>query len=247
MNLSGISYKSWYGKLLRFPLRFIPRNTKMPILQGKLRGKKWIVGSGNHGYWLGSYEYEKRVIFENLVKEGNIVFDIGANVGFYTLLASVLVGLEGKVFAFEPVPKNLFYLKEHLRINHITNVTVIEAAVSDSRGTALFDKGPSSSMGHISPNGVLKVKTVSLDELISQEKIPAPHYMKIDVEGAEMLVLSGAKSILANVHPTLFLATHGRTVHQQCCEFLKSLDYHLRPIVGHNVEETSEILAYRKR
>ena len=60
MNLSSISSNSFLGKILRFPLKFIPKNLAIFILQGKLRGKKWIVGSGNHGCWLGSYEYEKQ-------------------------------------------------------------------------------------------------------------------------------------------------------------------------------------------
>lgn len=249
MNFSAISSRTLYGKLLRFPLKFIPPNTKIPILQGKLRGKRWIVGSSYHGCWLGSYEYQKRVIFEKMVKEGSIVFDVGAHVGFYTLLASVIVGSRGRVFAFEPVPRNIFYLKKHLEINHITNVTVIEAAVSDSSGTVFFDEGhgdsiPSSMTGHISLKGNLKVKSVSLDELVSRGEISIPNYMKIDVEGAEMLVLSGAKSILSNAHPVVFLATHGCDIHQQCCEFLESLGYSLKPIVGNSIEETNEILAY---
>ncbi len=57
MNLSGISDKSLFGKILRLPLRIIPAQTVMPIIQGKLKGKKWIVGASNHGCWLGSYEF----------------------------------------------------------------------------------------------------------------------------------------------------------------------------------------------
>jgi FkbM family methyltransferase len=246
MNFSAIPYRSLLGKVLRFPLRFIPSNMKMPILQGRLRGKRWITGSSNHGCWLGSYEYEKRILFEKTVKEGDIVFDIGAHVGFYTLLAAVLVGHRGRVFAFEPLARNLLYLREHLRLNRITNVTVFEAAVSDFTGTAFFNEGKGSSRGRISAKGKLKVKTVSLDELVSQGEVPLPQHIKIDVEGSEMLVLSGAKSILANAYITLFLATHGPDVHRKCCEFLRSLGYYLQPIIGDGVEETDEILAYRK-
>ena len=84
---------------------------KVRILQGKLRGKKWIVGSGNHAYWLGSHEYKKRILFEKVIRQGSIVFDIGAHVGFYTLLASVLVGTKGKVFAFDRCLEICFILK----------------------------------------------------------------------------------------------------------------------------------------
>lgn len=245
MNFSKISRKTLVGKLLRFPLKLIPSQTIMPILQGRLIGKKWIVGAGNHGYWLGSFEYEKRAAFEKTITAGSTVFDIGAHVGFYTLLASELVGPKGKVVAFEPVPRNLLYLQEHLRLNQITNVTVIEAAVLDKCGTTFFETGPDSSMGHVATKGQLRVQVVSLDELISSGKIPVPDYAKIDVEGAEMQLLLGAKSMLADAHPMIFLATHGNDVHQQCCQFLESIGYQLQAIGAKNTTQSDEILAFQ--
>lgn len=243
MNLSDISDKSLLGKVLRFPLRLIPPQTALPIMQGRLKGKKWIVGSSNHGCWLGSYEYVKRIVFERTVRENSVVFDVGAHVGFYTLLASVLVGPRGRVFAFEPFAANLVYLKEHLRLNNIDNVMVVEAAVSEKCGMTFFDEGPSSSMGHISPSGRLQVGTVAIDELVARRELPVPDYIKMDIEGGEGLALSGAKSTLAQFHPTIFLATHGNSVHQECCRLLHSLDYELQPIDGRKLESSSEIVA----
>jgi FkbM family methyltransferase len=218
----------------------------MPILQGKLRGKKIIVGSSQHGCWLGSYEYHERLLFESLIKEGSVVFDLGAHVGYYSLLSSVLVGQTGKVFAFEPLPRNLFYLNKHIQINKINNVTVIDAAVSDSSGWTFFDEIPGnvgSFKGQISPKGKLKVRTVGLDDLIKRRETPIPNFVKIDIEGNELLALSGAKSLLANAHPTLFLSTHGPIIHKECCHFLKSLGYRLSSIDNKDIEKTKEILA----
>jgi FkbM family methyltransferase len=244
MNWSGISDSSLLGKALRFPLRLLPNTTQMPIMQGRLKGKRWIVGSSHHGCWLGSFEFDKQLLFERTITRGSIVFDLGGHVGFYTLLASELVGSNGQVFVFEPVPQNLLYLKEHIRLNHVGNVTVMEAAVSDKSGVVSFDEGPTRSMGHIvATNGKLQVRTVALDELISTGEIPTPDYMKIDIEGAEALALSGAQSMLASAHPTIFLATHGSSVHQECCCLLHSLDYELQPIDGMDLEQSSEILA----
>lgn len=250
MNFSRISNRTLPGRLLRFPLRFIPPATRMPILQGRLRGKKWIVGSSGrgytgHGYWLGSYEYEMRRLFENTVTEGSIVFDIGAHVGFYTLLAAVLVGPRGTVYAFEPVPRNLAYLKEHLAMNRVTNVTVIEAAASDRGGVLAFEEGPDSFMGSVSPRGNLQVRAVSLDELISRGEAPTPDYVKIDVEGAEMRVLLGARGTLTTARPTLFLSVHGRDLHRQCCQFLRSLGYQLQPVGQRSIERSEMMLASR--
>jgi|SRR5919202_1306896 FkbM family methyltransferase len=244
MNFSGISKQTPLGKLLRFPLKFIPPQTVIPIWQGKLRKKKWIVGSGDSGYWLGSYEYEKQLLFEQTIPEGSVVFDIGAHVGFYTLLSSVIVGTSGKVVAFEPLPRNLFYLHEHLRLNHIQNVMVIEAAVSAASRVTSFDESPTSFTGHISPQGTLQVKTVALDELTSTGQIPMPTHIKLDVEGAELSVLSGARETLSLAHPTIFLATHGDEIHQQACQFLESLGYHLKAIGAESIQQSSEIIAY---
>lgn len=75
------------------------------------------MGSSSHGCWIGSYEYHKRRLFEQAVTPGSAVFDIGAHVGFYTLLASVLVGDQGRVVAFEPNAGNvrLLILKDQRR------------------------------------------------------------------------------------------------------------------------------------
>ena len=155
----------------------------------------------------------------------------------------MLVGASGRVYAFEPVPRNLAYLKEHLRINDIDNVEVMEVAVSNESGVACFDESSGSAMGHLGLQGKLEVKTVKLDELFLSSQIPAPDYLKIDVEGDELLVLSGAQSMLQQARPSIFLATHGSEVHSQSFEFLSSLNYDLRAIDGRPVEQTDEIFA----
>lgn len=226
MNFSGISRQTVVGKLLRLLLRLIPNGMAVPVLQGPLKGKRWLVGSSPHGCWLGSYEYEKQRFFAKEIKPNTIVFDIGANVGFYTLLASLLVGAQGRVVAFEPVPRNIRFLQRHLQMNHIKNVAVMEVAVSDAFGVAAFDPGPDSSQGKIAQDGELSVRTVCLDGLIVAGEIPVPDSIKIDVEGAEMPVLVGAQNLLENVHPAIFLATHSPALRQQCLAFLRSLGMH---------------------
>lgn len=247
INLSSISSRTPLGKLLRLPLRLVPPDMKVPILQGRLRGKWWIAGASLASFWLGSFECNKQRLLEHTVTRGSVVFDIGAHVGFFTLLSSVLVGTAGKVFAFEPVPRNLYYLHEHLRLNHVANVMVTEAAVADQCGTALFDETGNSATGHVSTHGTLCVRKISLDALVPEE-IPGPDFVKIDVEGAEPLVLTGARQTLYRYRPTIFLSTHGRDAHQQCCKLLELTGYTLEAIGGNNVDDADEIVAYgRKR
>jgi hypothetical protein len=131
INFSGLSERSLFGRILRSPLALLPRGLTVPIVQGPLRGWWWKVGSGIHGYWLGSYEADKQPRFASVIRPGDIVFDIGAHVGFYSLLASKMVGPQGRVFAFEPVQRNLYYLHRHLQLNRIANVTVVQTAVGE--------------------------------------------------------------------------------------------------------------------
>jgi FkbM family methyltransferase len=244
VNLSGISADTFIGRMLRQPLRLIPGDMAMPILQGRLRGKRWIARAHTHGCWLGSYEIEKQKLFESRVRPGDTVFDIGANAGFYTLLASVIVGQMGHVYAFEPLPRNIHFLSAHVRLNRIPNVTIIEAAVSDKSGQAYFDDSPGSSMGHLAPEGKMGVDTVGIDELVAENQIGLPDYIKIDVEGAELLVLSGARKTLERARPSIFLATHGPAIHRECCAFLNDLGYTVEALSGEDLDNTDELYAH---
>ena len=241
MNFGRISDRSLAGRLLRSPLRLLPKDLRVPILQGRLRGKRWIVGASNHGCWLGSFEYEKRTLFERYVGLGDVVFDIGAHVGFYTLLASELVGPAGRVVAFEPVARNLSYLREHVRMNGAGNVEVVEAAVSDSEGEAMFleaGQDQDQSIGGLDSAGGLRVRTVTLDDAVS-DGLPAPTCLKMDVEGAEALVLRGGSRVLKEARPVIFLATHGPGVHRACVDMLRSHAYRVGTIAG----QSDELLA----
>jgi FkbM family methyltransferase len=243
MNFSGIARSGLFGKALRWPLQFIPASALVPIVQGRLRGYKWVAGSSNHGCWLGSYELSKQKRFAAVIAPGTVVYDIGANVGFYTLLAAELVSPAGRVIAFEPLPRNLRYLEQHVSQNNLSNVDIIPAAVAAQSGDAFFDDKHGASMGHLSVAGSLVVKTVRLDELVASGRIPAPDTMKIDVEGAEEQVLAGAAGLLSSKRPTIFLATHGDHLREVCLQLLTQYGYSIVAIDGGDLEDTDEFLA----
>lgn len=243
MNFSSISRYSIAGRLMRLPLYLIPTGVSVPILQGKLRGKRWVVNASTHGCWLGSYEFEKQQLFSNMITTSSTVFDIGAHVGFYTLLSSVLVGKAGRVFAFEPLPRNLHYLRRHIAMNHMDNVTVMPVAVADAPGRAQFQEAQDSSEGHFSATGNLKVSVVALDDQTSTGQLPKPDVIKMDVEGAEAAVLRGARQILQQHRPIIFLATHGAAIREECFDLLQELNYSLTPIDERPLAATDEILA----
>ena len=155
-----------------------------------------FVGSSVHGCWLGTYEYEKQALFTRTITRKSTVFDIGSNVGFYTLLASTLVGPDGKVFAFEPLPRNLSYLRKHLELNKANNVIVIDAAISENNGFTFFDASVRGEMAHIASSGQFQVRTYTLDHLLELGQIPIPDFIKMDIEGAEFSALLGIEVLV---------------------------------------------------
>lgn len=175
--------------------------------------------------WGGEKEYVLNLI--QSLKANDIFWDIGASVGLVSVLAAAKLN-NGKVFSFEPDPENAMCLKKNLELNNITNTTIVETAVGDTKGTIeLFSQGSNAFSPSLrSVNGIertIKVPIDTLDSLLEQGKISAPTVIKIDIEGAEMMALKGMKSILSSkerpnkifveIHP-LFLPEFNTSVHE---------------------------------
>jgi FkbM family methyltransferase len=198
----------------------------LPILRGPLRGFRWLVATRS-SFLFGTYEPTQTQLFQELVKPGDVVYDIGAHFGYYTLLSSKLVGDGGKVIAFEPSPANLVRLYRHINLNDRKNVQVLELAVSDHEGIAHFETRTGSGVGHLADDGPLEVKLTTLDSLT---QFPLPQVMKIDVEGAEVGVLNGAKTLFARCKPLIFLSLHGDDLKTSCMSLLSGYGYTFRQI-----------------
>jgi FkbM family methyltransferase len=223
----------------------VAENVPLPILRGGLRGKWWLLGSRGKllRVLLSTYEREQTALFRREVRSGHVVFDVGAHAGYYTLLASALVGPTGKVFAFEPESRNYRMLEKQVAINRCSNVALSPSAVSDSNGFARFARGTGSGTGHLSDSGAFSVPVLRLDEFAAEQGV-TPTHVKIDVEGAEMQVLAGARELLASARPILFLSTHGPDIHAQCCLHLENIGYTLQPMRGTSLSAATGIAGY---
>jgi len=242
VNFSNIPDSKLAGRVLRVPLRLVPKKAKVRILQGPLRGKRWIAGSSIHGCWLGSYEAAKQSRMRELVGRRMVCWDVGANVGFYTLLLAELVGAGGRVFAFEPAPRNVALLRRHVEMNGYRNVRIFPCGLGDFDGETGFDLGRDASMGHLAAGGPLKVPCARADTLIATGQVEAPDVIKIDVEGAEADVLRGACGAMQR-RPVVFLATHGENARRTCLELLAASGYAVRALDGGPPERKDELLA----
>jgi FkbM family methyltransferase len=234
------------GGLLRLPLKLVPSEMEIRVWRGPLKGLRWISSSGNASCWMGTYEHEKQQLFQKLLGAGQVLFDLGANVGFFSLLASRLVGDAGRVVAVEPASRNIAYLRRHIALNGIGNIDLLEAAVSSEEGFAFFDSAVLPTTGHLTEStSGCRVSTVVLDKLVSRGSIPKPHLIKCDIEGAEYEALRGAVQILQNCRPIVLLATHGTGVHQRCCGLLRDLCYRIESLdQGLTSSKGDELIAY---
>lgn len=215
--------------------RLLPRRA-YTVLRGPLKGSRFILGSlsgegGGASVYFGEMEPEQTAAMAEVIRPGSVFFDIGANVGYYTVLASRLVGEAGKVVAFEPVPRNIEFLRQHIELNSAANVILKPLAVSDRQGTVRFSLGPDSAMGHIGEDGELEVATTTLDDVVSELGI-TPDVMKIDVEGAEREVFRGAARMFEAARPVIFLSTHSDELRAWCFEHLRGLGYAVRPLIA---------------
>lgn len=217
---------------------------RLPIVRGPLRGTGWLLASRGKilRVLLGTYEPEQTALFVRHVGPGGTFLDVGAHVGFYTLLGSRQVGPGGSVWAFEPDPTNARFLREHVRLNNADNVHVEQAAVAGEEGSARFGGGSGSGTGRLTGSGELAVRTVALDAFCERNGI-APTAMKVDVEGAEAGVIEGGEETVRRTRPVIFLSTHGPEAHGRSVVLLRELGYTLTPILGGTVEGSSELLA----
>jgi FkbM family methyltransferase len=205
--------------------------------------------------------YEPRLIetFCSLIADGMTVIDVGAHVGIYSLVASAKVGSSGKVIAIEPSPPNAQLLRQHLRYNQCDNAEVIEAAVADKPGQITFTYRPTAtdpgafgnSMAYDISGESATVQVKTLDDICSNL---SPAVIKIDVEGAELLALRGAKTILVKHRPTVIVAVHPEpmrmlgTAPAQLVSYMNDLGYIGMRVDGSEVSDPSfEEVIFRGR
>lgn len=235
------------GNLLVPIIKRLPDSTVLPILSGPLRGTKWLVKCQNASMWYGTYEKAKLKHFLSFVTPQSVVYDIGANVGYYSL-AAARAGAE-EVWAFEPVPEIAHTLERHAFLNGFSSldIRVRNRAISDIAGRFRF--APTKETGYhnngtgkLDPNGDDEVSTTTIDRFFG-----TPTLLKIDVEGAELRVLHGGEQTIREHHPVIFLSTHSPKLHEECTALLNDWGYRLTEGEGMKDDELGEIVAVHRR
>ena len=161
---------------------------------------------------LGNWEATETELFRRIVKPGDTVVDAGANIGYYTVIASRLVGDQGKVYAFEPEPVNFAMLHKNVHLNGLTNVVLEQKALSNRKGTLKLYIAEQNKGDHriYQPEGESRasvdVEAVRLDEYF-QGYPPGIDVLKTDTQGADGLILQGMSGLLQGRTdgPTIFM------------------------------------------
>jgi FkbM family methyltransferase len=207
------------------------------------QGLRFDPGPSNPEYASGANELPVQQALADHVRPGATFYDIGANVGFFTVLGARLVGPAGWVYSFEPVPENAAFVRRNLAANGLTNVEVIERAVSRASGKGEFVLARYSGGGALStasrpPDamGTLGIDVVAIDDLLARSALRAPDVVKVDVEGSELDVFVGMRATLERHQPVIVYeiddgAAAPFEAKRAACEgFLRTAGYDVVPL-----------------
>jgi FkbM family methyltransferase len=215
------------------------RNGRIVTLRrGPASGLRW---RHYHCYqpWMafGLYEPEVASFIHHSLCSGDVFYDIGANARYFTLLAAKVVGPTGKVIAFDPVPKNVATVQEQIDLNKLYGICSVEPlAIADTDGTASVLIPRRNANAHLaevdaphvrSQGGDLtEARSTTLDSYVVNN--PWPTFVKMDIEGAEVHALRGAKRLLYSPHAPMFLITpHSEMLAEQVSSILCEAGYTL--------------------
>lgn len=222
--------KPLYTGLMRIGQRVVVVETSA----GRLRWRIDPLTSQTH--LLGSYDVDTQEVFRRFLKNGSVVYDIGAHVGFFSLYCGLLVAPDGCVIAFEPDPAARASLQSQVAENASLKIEVLPYAVSDHSGTLLLDTSCGSSQAFVSENGSVRVVAETIDSLVQQQRIPPPTLLKIDVEGHEHEVLKGALETIRRWRPVVLCDYNEGDTLGTVRQLLSPLGYEISagraPIVG---------------
>ena len=238
----------WSNRWLRSQVDRIAkdlRETDATIMDGEGKGLRFNVGKSRASYLLGTPKLELQKAMSRFLKPGMVVYDVGANVGYQACISSRMVGPSGSVYCFEPLAVNAAQIEYNANLNGFKNIHVRHEALGreDSQQTFLLSDestwGALASATDTVPKqiGETTVEVRQLDALRQRESLPAPDWIKVDVEGAECFVLDGAEATLREFRPAMVIELHGTNL--EIASRLKNLGYYYTSLDSPEPMETA--------
>lgn len=191
-------------------------------------------------YLRGHAEIEVQEVLAQRLQPGMVFYDLGANIGLFSLLGARAVGAGGHVFSFEPDEDTALRLARNFDRNGFQNVTIVPKGVWSTTSRQWFARADASSPDHgtgtfvrtRSDDGV-SIECIALDDFV--QEAPPPDALKCDVEGAELQVLRGAEHMIRAHHPLILCETHGEANDHACREMLPEFGYNLSAVDGNHL------------
>ncbi|MES2597868.1 MAG: FkbM family methyltransferase [Verrucomicrobiota bacterium] len=199
-------------------------------------------------YLTGVWEPEVTGAIRALLRPGMVVFDVGGDAGYHSLLFAKAVGATGRVIVFEPIPKAQERIAENLQLNGFGHASILGLALGRARGSFVLESPFTASRINLQKKETgendIRVEVHRLDDLAESEKLPRADLIKIDVEGAEFEVLSGMADYVARHRPDFLIELHpdflpqfGAKV-QDVTDWLTSRNYRLVAIDAGDISES---------
>jgi FkbM family methyltransferase len=209
--------------------------SEVTIAAGTLEGMPMLLDMQTEkDFWLGTYEPEMQSALGELIKPGMTIYDVGANIGYVTLMLAKHTGAQGKVFAFEALPDNVERLRRNVELNGFNNrVNIFSGAVAAGAGEVKFLVHSSGGMGKAAGSAgrdeqylrEIIVPCVSIDEFVYSRGNPPPQAVKMDIEGGEVMALPGMRRLLAEARPLMLMELHGPESARAAWEALTTAGY----------------------
>jgi FkbM family methyltransferase len=190
-----------------------PDSVRTQVKDGRQFWVNLTTGMQETVFFLGEFEKEITKIAASLVRKGDVCIDVGANFGWYTTLFFSRAGEEGEVHSFEPVPATFRELKRNYELlAQSENVFINNLALGDHEGTVSINLFADLPTGHASLSSqgrsdaaVFECRMVTLDSYLEENAVGPVNFVKVDIEGAEMMFLNGATRLFEQEIPPIFL------------------------------------------
>ncbi len=197
-----------------------------------------------------SHEPINTQIISQILKKGMTCLDIGGNIGYYVLLERQLVGDEGRIIAFEPLPRNYQYLKKNIQLQNVKNISAYNFACGDKEGKATFFINKKSNGCKVIAEGVsppdpslgtlTEVPIKILDSFIEELKLEHVDFVRMDSEGYELHIFKGLKKTLEKFKPIISIELHKRQLGvdgtREFFQLMKDLDYEVESYVPRELD-----------
>jgi FkbM family methyltransferase len=232
------------ARALRWVANRYAEGSVVTIPTGYAQGMRWRRSHAYvNGFWVGQHELDVQAAIARILSPGDGFIDLGANAGFFTLVGAKRVGPGGWCVAVDPDPFNCESIRAQAEVNALKNCAVLQQAVAEQAGRLRFKiAAPGDSTGHLAGDaeaGATEVEANTLDAICETHGRPA--LVKVDVEGAEVRVLQGARRTIHDLRPAWLLEMHGDDLSRECRRILSAANYRFTTLAGEPLPESDHL------